>query len=54
MVKITRNKFSKFENLDNKPMEQMAKDGVYKFLWIFVPVPFAGATGSPGDAIAVH
>jgi len=42
------------ENLDNKPMEQMAKDGVHEFLWIFVPVPFAGATGSPGDAVAIQ
>jgi kynurenine formamidase len=42
------------ENLDNQVMGQMAKDGVYEFLWVFVPVPFAGATGSPGDAIAIH
>ena len=42
------------ENCDNKVMDQMAKDGVYEFLWIFVPVPFAGATGSPGDAIAIQ
>jgi len=41
------------ENLDNDTMAQMAKDGVYEFLFIFVPVPFAGATGSPGDAIAI-
>jgi len=41
------------ENLDDVPMKQMAKDKVYEFLWIFVPVPFAGATGSPGDAIAI-
>ncbi|MGQ9693714.1 MAG: cyclase family protein [Thermodesulfobacteriota bacterium] len=42
------------ENLDNKVMEQMIKDKVYEFLFIFVPVPFAGATGSPGDAIAIQ
>ena len=42
------------ENLDNEPLARMAKDGVYEFLFIFVPVPFAGATGSPGDAIAIH
>ena len=42
------------ENLDIKPMAQMAADGVYEFLFIFVPVPFAGATGSPGDAIAIQ
>jgi len=42
------------ENLDDVPMKQMVKEGVYEFLWIFVPVPFAGATGSPGDAIAIR
>lgn len=42
------------ENLDDTVMKQMAKDGAYEFLFIFVPVPFAGATGSPGDAIAVQ
>lgn len=42
------------ENLDDIPMKKMAKDGVYEFLFIFVPVPFAGATGSPGDAIAIQ
>jgi hypothetical protein len=35
-------------------MEQMAKDGVYQLLWIFMPVPFAGTTRSPGDAIAIQ
>ncbi len=42
------------ENLDNEALSRMARDGVYEFLFIFVPVPFAGATGSPGDAIAIH
>lgn len=42
------------ENLNNEVMEQMIKDKVYEFLFIFVPVPFAGATGSPGDAIAIQ
>lgn len=42
------------ENLNHKVMAQMAKDGIYEFLFIFVPVPFVGATGSPGDAIAIR
>jgi kynurenine formamidase len=42
------------ENLNNEVMAQMIKDKVYEFLFIFVPVPFAGATGSPGDAIAIQ
>jgi kynurenine formamidase len=41
------------ENISTKAMDQMAADGTYEFLWIFVPVPFVGATGSPGDAIAI-
>lgn len=41
------------ENLNNEVMAQMAADGTYEFLWIFVPVPFEGATGSPGDGIAI-
>jgi len=42
------------ENLDDLPMKRMVKEVVYEFLFIFVPVPFAGATGSPGDAIAIQ
>jgi kynurenine formamidase len=42
------------ENISTKVMDQMAADGVYEFLWIFVPVQFEGATGSPGDGIAIY
>jgi len=42
------------ENINNAVMDQMAEDGTYEFLWIFVPVPFEGATGSPGDGIAIQ
>jgi kynurenine formamidase len=41
------------ENINTTVMNQMAKDGAYEFLWIFVPVQFQGATGSPGDGIAI-
>ncbi len=41
------------ENISTDVMSQMAADGTYEFLWIFVPLPLAGATGSPGDAIAI-
>jgi kynurenine formamidase len=41
------------ENIASEVMDQMARDGAYEFLWIFVPVPFWGATGSPGDGIAI-
>lgn len=41
------------ENLSSDTLGQMAKDGVYDFLFIYIPVPFAGATGSPGEPIAI-
>jgi kynurenine formamidase len=41
------------ENLSHKTMTEMVKDGTYEFLFVFVPVPFVGGTGSPGDAIAI-
>jgi kynurenine formamidase len=42
------------ENLNTETMEQMAKDGVYEFMWVYNPVRFEGATGSPGDPVAVR
>jgi len=42
------------ENLSSDTLGQMAKDGVYDFLFIYIPVPFAGATGSPGEPIAIR
>ena len=41
------------ENINTKVMDQMAADGTYEFLWIWIPVPFVGATGSCGDAVAI-
>jgi kynurenine formamidase len=40
--------------LQNLDLRQLAKDKVYEFLFIFVPVPFVGATGSPSDTIAIQ
>jgi kynurenine formamidase len=42
------------ENLNTDVMSRMAKEGVYEFMFVFVPVPFVGATGSPGDVVAVR
>jgi kynurenine formamidase len=42
------------ENLNHDSMAEMAKDGAYDFLWIYIPVPFTGATGSPGEPIAIR
>jgi kynurenine formamidase len=38
------------ENLD---VAQLAADGVYEFAYIFSPLRLKGATGSPGNPIAV-
>jgi kynurenine formamidase len=39
--------------LENLNLEELSKDRVYEFLFLFIPVPFKDATGSPGDAIAI-
>jgi kynurenine formamidase len=41
-------------NLENMRFEELASDGVYEFMFVFAPVPFKGATGSPGRPIAIH
>lgn len=38
------------ENLD---VSELAADGVYEFAFMFAPVKFKGATGSPGNPIAI-
>jgi kynurenine formamidase len=47
---INRNGICLHENLD---LEGLAADRVWEFAYIFTPVPFKGATGSPGSPIAV-
>ena len=41
-------------NLENLDMELLAADGAYEFLFIFTPIRFVGASGSPGRPIAVR
>ena len=48
---IVRNGIYNLENLD---LEQLARDKVYEFAFIFAPLPLKGATGSPGNPIAVR
>jgi kynurenine formamidase len=38
------------ENLD---LEELAKDKAYEFAWSFNPVPIKGATGAPGNSVAI-
>lgn len=48
---ITKNGIYFLENLD---LEQLAADGVDEFAFIFAPLKLKGATGSPGNPIAVR
>jgi kynurenine formamidase len=40
-------------NLENLDLEELARDRVYEFAFIFAPLKLKGATGSPGNPIAV-
>lgn len=48
---ITKNGIYFLENLD---LEQLSADKVYEFAFIFAPLRLKGATGSPGNPIAVR
>jgi len=41
-------------NLENIITEELAKDKVYEFAFIFTPLKLKGATGSPGSPIAIY
>ncbi len=41
-------------NLEFMTFEELLADKVYEFLFIFTPLRFKGATGSPGRPIAIH
>ena len=41
-------------NLENLDLDGLAKDKAYEFAFIFAPLPIKGATGSPGNPIAVR
>ncbi|MBT4511918.1 MAG: cyclase family protein [Chloroflexi bacterium] len=47
---LTRNGIYLLENLF---LDELAADCVYEFAFVFAPVPLKGATGSPGNPIAV-
>ena len=48
---IARNGIYLHENLAT---EELARDGVYEFAYVFSPLRLKGATGSPGNPIAVR
>lgn len=41
-------------NLENLDLERLARDGASEFAFIFAPLRLQGATGSPGNPIAVR
>ena len=41
-------------NLENLDLEGLARDKVDEFAFIFAPLRLKGATGSPGNPIAVR
>jgi kynurenine formamidase len=41
-------------NLENLDLEALAADRVYEFAFFFAPLPLRGATGSPGNPVAVR
>jgi kynurenine formamidase len=47
---ITRNGIHFLENLDTS---ELARDKAYEFAFVFLPLKLKGATGSPGNPIAV-
>lgn len=48
---LTKNGVYHIENID---LEQLAKDKVYEFCFVFSPLRLKGATGSPGNPIAIR
>ncbi len=41
-------------NLENLDLEGLARDKVYEFAFVFAPLRLKGATGSPGNPVAVR
>ena len=41
-------------NLENLDLSELARDRVYEFAFIFAPMKLVGATGAPGNPIAVR
>jgi kynurenine formamidase len=41
-------------NLESLNLDELARDRVYEFLFVFTPIRLKGATGSPGRPIAIR
>ena len=40
--------------LENVITEELARDSVYEFAFVFAPLRLKGATGSPGNPLAIR
>ena len=50
-ILLTQNGIHTLENLDTSAL---ARDKVYEFAFVFAPLRLKGATGSPGNPVAIH
>jgi kynurenine formamidase len=41
-------------NQENMDLDELSKDKAYRFMYVYSPVPIAGATGSPGAPLAIR
>ena len=41
-------------NLENMIFDDLTREGAWEFLFVFTPIRFQGATGSPGRPIAIR
>lgn len=41
-------------NIENLALDELARDSAWEFLFVFTPVRFKGATGSPGRPLAIR
>ena len=41
-------------NLENMRFDELVEDEAYEFVFVFTPIRFRGATGSPGRPIAIR
>ena len=41
-------------NIENLDFEPLLRDGVYEFLFVWAPLKLVGATGSPGNPVALY
>jgi kynurenine formamidase len=41
-------------NLENLDLDELARERIYEFAFIFAPLRLKGASGSPGNPLAVR